>query len=139
MMRIRRSLFRYHVWLGWLVGVPLLLWTVSGLVMVARPIETVRGTDLKIERTPALLTPNAVPTLPFLAPGGPRVREYRVTVREGRSVAQVKYANEDQARVLRDLAVGHRLSVCQAVVQVDIALARDTELVASWLPALPII
>ena len=37
MMRIRRSLFRFHVWLGWLVGVPLLLWTVSGLVMVARP------------------------------------------------------------------------------------------------------
>ncbi len=108
MMRIRRSLFRYHVWLGWLVGVPLLLWTVSGLVMVARPIETVRGTDLKIERTPALLTPNAVPTLPFLAPGGPRVREYRVTVREGRSVAQVKYANEDQA--LFNTATGARLT-----------------------------
>jgi hypothetical protein len=47
--RWRRTLLRYHVWLAWLVGVPLLLWTVSGLVMVARPIETVRGTDLRAE------------------------------------------------------------------------------------------
>ncbi len=42
-------LLRYHVWLAWLVGVPLLLWTVSGLVMVARPIDEVRGTDLRAE------------------------------------------------------------------------------------------
>ena len=108
MRQLRRSLFRYHVWLGWLVGVPLLLWTISGLVMVARPIETVRGSDLKLERPPALLTPDAVPTLPFLAPGGPPVREYRVTVRDGRSVAQVRYANEDQA--LFDTATGARLT-----------------------------
>lgn len=45
-MGLRSSLRRYHVWLGWLVGVPMLFWTVSGLVMVARPIEEVRGTDL---------------------------------------------------------------------------------------------
>jgi hypothetical protein len=30
-MRLRR----WHVWLGWLVGLPMLFWTVSGLVMVA--------------------------------------------------------------------------------------------------------
>ena len=105
---MRRSLFRYHVWLGWLVGVPLLLWTLSGLVMVARPIETVRGTDLKIERPPALLAVGRAPALPFLAPGGPRVREYHVTVRDGRSVALVKYANDDQA--LFDTDTGARLS-----------------------------
>lgn len=108
MMPMRRTLFRYHVWLGWLVGIPLLLWTVSGLVMVVRPIETVRGTDLKIERPPTLLAPGTMPALPFLAPGGPRVREYRVTVRDGRSVAQVKYANDDQA--LFDTVTGARLT-----------------------------
>lgn len=105
---MRRSLFRYHVWLGWLVGVPLLLWTISGLVMVARPIETVRGTDLKIERPPALLAVGTALTLPFMAAGAPRVREYRVTVRDGRSVAQVKYANDDQA--LFDTITGARLT-----------------------------
>ena len=34
------------MWLGWLVGLPMLFWTVSGLVMVARPIEEVRGEHL---------------------------------------------------------------------------------------------
>jgi hypothetical protein len=43
---IRSRLRRWHVWLGWLVGLPILLWVVTGLVMVARPIDEVRGTDL---------------------------------------------------------------------------------------------
>lgn len=43
---IRTRLRRWHVWLGWLVAVPFLFWTVSGLVMVARPIEEVRGEHL---------------------------------------------------------------------------------------------
>ena len=48
------------MWLGWLVGVPMLLWTVSGLIMVARPIEEVRGTDLLGEPNPVSL---AVPLI----------------------------------------------------------------------------
>ena len=40
---VRSRLRRWHVWLGWLVGLPMLFWTVSGLVMVAKPIEEVRG------------------------------------------------------------------------------------------------
>lgn len=43
---MRSRLRRWHVWLGWLVAVPFLFWTVSGLVMVAKPIEEVRGEDL---------------------------------------------------------------------------------------------
>jgi hypothetical protein len=42
----RHTLRRYHIWLGWVVGLPLLLWTLSGLVMVAKPIEEVRGEHL---------------------------------------------------------------------------------------------
>ncbi len=38
---------RWHVWLGWLIGVPIIIWTASGLLMVARPIEEVRGTHLR--------------------------------------------------------------------------------------------
>jgi len=45
-MGVRASLRRYHVWLGWLVALPFLFWTVSGLVMVAKPIDEVRGTNL---------------------------------------------------------------------------------------------
>ena len=40
---------RWHIWLGWIVGLPILMWTVTGLWMVARPIEEVRGTRLRTE------------------------------------------------------------------------------------------
>ena len=42
-----RRFARWHIWLGWLVGFPILMWTVTGLWMVARPIEEVRGTHLR--------------------------------------------------------------------------------------------
>jgi len=47
------KLMRWHVWLGWLIGVPIILWTASGLLMVVQPIETVRGNHL-LSETPAL-------------------------------------------------------------------------------------
>lgn len=43
------NFFKWHIWLGWLIGVPLILWTASGLFMVARPIEDVRGQHLRAE------------------------------------------------------------------------------------------
>lgn len=55
-MAIRATLRRYHVWLGWLVGIPMLFWTVSGLVMVIKPIEEVRGTDLIRPLPPVIST-----------------------------------------------------------------------------------
>lgn len=58
-MTARRTLRRVHVWLGWLVGVPILFWTVSGLVMVTRPIETVRGSDLR-NPPPSLALPDTL-------------------------------------------------------------------------------
>jgi hypothetical protein len=57
---VRSRLRRWHVWLGWLVGLPMLFWTVSGLVMVARPIEEVRGTDLIAPPKPIQFAGNLV-------------------------------------------------------------------------------
>jgi hypothetical protein len=48
------TLHKWHVWLGWLVGMPLILWTASGLFMVARPIEEVRGEHLRAKAAPFL-------------------------------------------------------------------------------------
>ena len=51
---IRRLMLRFarwHIWLGWIAALPLLLWLISGLFMAARPIEEVRGEALR--RTPA--------------------------------------------------------------------------------------
>lgn len=47
-----RLFARWHIWLGWLVGFPILMWTVTGLVMVAQPIEEVRGTNLRYVEEP---------------------------------------------------------------------------------------
>ncbi|WP_326525017.1 hypothetical protein [Sphingomonas sp.] len=66
-MSARRSLRRLHVWLGFLVGLPMVFWTVSGLWMVARPIEEVRGTALRT--APAeLVLPTAIVPPPAAAP-----------------------------------------------------------------------
>ena len=48
------------MWLGWLVGVPMIFWTVSGLVMVARPIEDVRGSALIRDAAPIASTRGVV-------------------------------------------------------------------------------
>ncbi len=46
---MRRQLYKIHIWLGWIVGGQLLLWTFSGLVMTWIPIERVRGEHLRTE------------------------------------------------------------------------------------------
>jgi hypothetical protein len=46
---LMRRFARWHIWLGWLAAVPLVLWTASGLFMTLRPIDEVRGTDLRAE------------------------------------------------------------------------------------------
>ena len=71
-LRVRHSLRRWHIWLGWIIAVPMLVWTLSGIVMVAKPIEEVRGTDLLSEPGPIRL---AAP------PVAPRV--------EGRALAKM--------------------------------------------------
>ncbi len=48
-MTARFVFARAHIWLGWIVGVPLLFWTLSGLWMVSRPIDEVRGVHLRAE------------------------------------------------------------------------------------------
>ena len=65
---VRSRLRRWHVWLGWIVALPILLWVVTGLVMVARPIEEVRGEGLLAEPMPMrLATPPAVPRVDGVA------------------------------------------------------------------------
>lgn len=54
-MITRSRLRSWHVWLGWIIGIPILLWVVSGLVMVWKPIEEVRGEHLLRETAPLRL------------------------------------------------------------------------------------
>ena len=54
---------RWHIWLAWVAALPILLWVVSGLIMVARPIEEVRGTALLRDPSPIRLDGPPVPPL----------------------------------------------------------------------------
>ena len=66
---VRSRLRRWHIWLGWIVGLPLLVWTVSGLLMVWKPIEEVRGSHLMAEPKPmrmaGVLVPPALAGVPL--------------------------------------------------------------------------
>jgi hypothetical protein len=59
------TMHKWHIWLGWLIGIPLLIWTGTGLWMVSRPIEEIRGVQLKAEPPElAMTTPPVFPALP---------------------------------------------------------------------------
>lgn len=105
--KIMRQLAKWHIWLGWLVGVPILMWTLTGLVMVARPIEEVRGEHLRTRASPMSSENLVLPrlTVPVESvelarqPSGPAwiVTEagggrFRYSARDGRLIAPVTRA-----------------------------------------------
>jgi len=74
---------RWHIWLGWLVGIPTLMWMVTGLYMAAKPIEEVRGNHLRVEQAvqPLVLPGSALASAEF------PIREMRAVMQDGRAVA----------------------------------------------------
>ncbi len=56
---------RWHIWLGWLVALPLILWTASGLFMTLRPIDEVRGAHLRAGSQPIDASRAVLPALPL--------------------------------------------------------------------------
>jgi hypothetical protein len=98
-----RNLAKWHIWLGWLVGVPIAMWLATGLFMVSRPIEEVRGEHLKREQpAKALVIPGSM-----LAADDTNLAEMRVTMQDGRAVAILTGLNGSVRRV--DFASGKAL------------------------------
>ena len=60
-MMTRSRLRRWHVWLGWVIALPILFWVISGLIMVSKPIEETRGEHLLAEPRPVRLAAAPVP------------------------------------------------------------------------------
>lgn len=60
--RATRTVRWLHLWGGVIIGIQIILWVASGLVMVVRPIEEVRGTTLRRD-PPALTLPARLPAL----------------------------------------------------------------------------
>lgn len=107
--RIMRQLARWHIWLGWLIGVPLLMWTATGLFMVAKPIEEVRGNHLRLESEPQAL---AVPGGQFGSVEG-SIREIRALMQDGRPVAILTMMDGSVLR--RDMASGTAIAPVDAL------------------------
>lgn len=97
---IMQTLAKYHIWLGWLVGVPIAMWLATGLLMVARPIEQVRGEHLRREAAPA---PLVIAGSTLAAPDA-AIKEMRVTMQDGRAVAVLTTLDGAVSRV--DFASG---------------------------------
>lgn len=87
---------RWHIWLGWLIGVPLVLWTMSGVAMVVRPIEEVRGEHLRVQR-PEQAIPAGAALFTGPAPAG--VTEITQRMDHGRLVAILTHADGHRSRL----------------------------------------
>lgn len=94
MARMMRRFAKWHIWLGWLTGVPLVLWCLSGLVMVARPIEEVRGDHLRRDTAPTALP--AGTDIAIRLPGDPArpVVAAMTRVEQGRVITRLTYADK---------------------------------------------
>ncbi len=87
---------RWHIWLGWAAAVPLILWTLSGLFMVLRPIEEVRGEHLRRPVPP--IAPQVL-VAPRLATA---VSKMTLVQQDGRPVWLVTHADKAQRRYSAD-------------------------------------
>ncbi|AWW75130.1 hypothetical protein CD351_11895 [Erythrobacter sp. KY5] len=88
---IMRRLAKWHIWLGWLVGVPIVMWTATGLFMVAKPIEEVRGNHLRLSTEEAALPPGNPVPIDFQLTGAPPVRSFETQMESGRAITRVTY------------------------------------------------
>lgn len=109
---LMRTLAKWHIWLGWLVGVPIVLWLATGLFMVIRPIEEVRGDHIRKEvGEQALILPDST-----IADEAAQLKDMRVTMQDGRAVAILTTMDGITSRV--DFATG------EPIAPLDAAAAR---------------
>ncbi|WP_394727453.1 PepSY domain-containing protein [Altererythrobacter sp. GH1-8] len=104
---------KWHIWLGWLVGFPILMWMATGLFMVAKPIEEVRGNHLRIEQQaePLIIADSQLAT-----PERP-LKSMHVVMQEGRAVAILTTMDGRVERVV--------LETGESLPAVDAATARN--------------
>lgn len=97
---LMRRFARWHIWLGWIVGLPVLMWTVTGLFMVARPIEEVRGNHLRVDAKDEALPAGS--EIALLVPQGKPVRSITTAMDGGKVVTRLDYADGSLGRFGED-------------------------------------
>jgi hypothetical protein len=94
------------------------MWLATGLFMVARPIDEVRGNHLLREVPPA---PLVIPGSTLAAPDA-NLKEMRVTMQDGRAVATLTTLEDETRRV--DFATGAALPALDATAARALVAAR---------------
>jgi uncharacterized iron-regulated membrane protein len=88
-IKVRRAAYSLHNWVGLIIGVQFLFWTVGGMVMTVLPLDLVRGSLSRAETQPVTFT-----TVQW--------QQLAQTVGEGaRSVSATSLAGEPVAEVIR--------------------------------------
>jgi hypothetical protein len=119
-MRLHIGASRLHRWLALIIGIQLLLWFTSGLVMSLLPIERVRGEHLVKREAAGVLPAQAYAPLDRIAAGTP-VRSARHRLLLGRPVVEIETASGELR--LHDAATGVRLPAIDATTAGRIASA----------------
>lgn len=115
-VKLIRHFARWHIWLGWLVGVPLLFWTLSGFFMVLQPIDKVRGEHLK---APPAALQGFDPVIPTL--NGRPVRKLELVQQIGGPTWLITFADGDMKRA--DPRNGNIMPQINAIEASEIAKA----------------
>ncbi|WP_066552673.1 PepSY domain-containing protein [Croceicoccus bisphenolivorans] len=110
-MRILKSI---HTWLGWLIAVPLLLWTISGLVMVAKPEAETKGEHYRLNAAARALPPGWLAAQ--LIEGEDRPVEMRTRMQGNSAVTSAIYSD---GKIERYFAKSG-----EPVPEIDLAAAR---------------
>lgn len=112
---------RWHIWLGWLVGVPILMWIATGLFMVLKPFEEVRGEHLRIEQVERALPADS--TISVAIPVGERpIASIATAMEDDQAVTTLTYADgtierfaEDGTRIAPLGEIAARLLVAERI------------------------
>ena len=96
------QLHRWHIWLGWLVGVPIVMWTLTGLVMTLKPIEEVRGEHLRVEVEERALPPDTRISIALPASVEKSAKSITTAMLGDRVVTRIDYLDGTSARFGED-------------------------------------
>lgn len=97
-----RLFAKWHIWLAWLTGIPILMWVATGLVMVAKPIEEVRGTHLLKELPEANLPRDITIAVNLPATIDKPVSSVRTAMERGELITRIEYADGSTDRLRED-------------------------------------
>lgn len=100
--KLMQRFARWHIWLGWGIAVPLVMWTLTGLVMVARPIEQVRGDHLRLPVAEQALPPDVQIAVELPADSTRLVRSVTTQVEGRATVTRITYLDGSSERFRAD-------------------------------------